>query len=198
MWLSASIRDVMSWIRGARLAQGRGKGRMGVIGRNYSDSGWRGQQLRGEDRPEGEGWCEEVRAEAGDEEWRVDDSGETLHYRLKSNSGASDERKGWNYSGAHGCSVFRMQLHWSVTERKGIWQRVLWSIFLLLWCIKKPNFKPSKKILPLWHLLKETDRQTVAAQMFPSTLVYSWTWKQNLTKQYHLKAKLFKCLYFDR
>ncbi len=26
-----------------------------------------GQQLRGEERPEGESWCEEVRGEAGDE-----------------------------------------------------------------------------------------------------------------------------------
>ena len=42
MRLSASIRDVMSWIRGVGLAQERGKGRMGVRGRKYCE-----QQLRG-------------------------------------------------------------------------------------------------------------------------------------------------------
>lgn len=42
-------------------AQGWGKGRTGVRGRNCGDL----QKLRGQERPDGESWCEEVRRESG-------------------------------------------------------------------------------------------------------------------------------------
>lgn len=46
-------------------AQGWGKGRTGLRGRNYGDLQTDGQKLRGKERSEGESWCEEVRREAG-------------------------------------------------------------------------------------------------------------------------------------